>query len=442
MFSVSKFYDDAHSGNKVDVNEFCEYLRSFNDIIIWGAGNLGTAVGGKLLSLGVKISLYWDAKWQEKKDVLGIPVRAYGEGNFKKAESIVLFCIANVPVSPVLYRNLIHDGWKYTIPGLAILEGILCPFSKETHIDSSICTKMEICTVCNCQRLSNITKVQIAKKKNIAPEDVLAFDRVHFIVNNFCNLQCTHCFMYMNSYPSDKKRNVSLEVMKRDIAMVLAAVDSFGVINVFGGEPFLHPHICDIVEELLKYDSYGSIIVNTNGIKEITDAQLEKLKNSKIRLAFSNYTKALSDKKIEKFQHNIERARAHGVTVGVQNELPTWNVSSTLNENHVTVEEKKYYKDTCNVKFLYVHNEKLFPCAFCLSINDLGIADYPNDYIDISKCKDVADLRNKILVMLNREYYCSCEHCDHSSPGDPHSLTNIAGQQGFDDRYALPTKSN
>ena len=433
MFSIEAFYREAHNGEKIDVGQFCDFLSSFEDLVIWGAGNLGTAVGKKIQDLGIRISGYWDAHFAQIKERNGIKVSVYNTGDFNKEKTLVLFCIANVPVSPVLYNKLHDDGWKNTLQGLAVLEGVLCPFSKDAPLDSAYCNSMDICTVCNCQRLSNIMKYKVSREKGIKEQDVLSFDRVHFIINNFCNLKCTHCFMYMNSYPSNRKRNVAFDVMKRDIKMVLEAVDSFGVINVFGGEPFLHPNLSDIVKEILSYDNYGSVIVNTNGQATMEDKQLEGFEDPRVRLAFSNYTAALGKEQVEHFEENVKKARAMGITVGVQNELPNWNVSSTLSDNKKSVDEMEQKAKKCGVRFLYVHNGKLYPCSMCLSINDLGVADYTTDYIDISKCKDAGELREKIKEMINRSYYQTCGHCDSNLP-----LTTIAGQQGFDERYALP----
>ena len=75
MFSVEKFYEDANNGNEADIKGMCQYLNSYANVVIWGAGNLGTAVGKKLNDLGVHISAYWDAHYKqikEKKKVFGV----------------------------------------------------------------------------------------------------------------------------------------------------------------------------------------------------------------------------------------------------------------------------------------------------------------------------------------------------------------------------------
>lgn len=56
MFDIEKFYQDAEAGRKVDEAGFLQYLEGYKNIVIWGAGNLGTALGKVLLEKGVKLS--------------------------------------------------------------------------------------------------------------------------------------------------------------------------------------------------------------------------------------------------------------------------------------------------------------------------------------------------------------------------------------------------
>lgn len=432
MFSLEKFYRDAYEGNQVNTEEFCDFLKSFEDIVIWGAGNLGTAVGKKIQELGFTISAYWDANYEKIGFRNGVQVIKTYEGGFSKENTLIVFCIANVPVSPRLFQELKKNGWKKDVRGLAILEGLICPFTKENKLDTGFCNSMDICTVCSCDRLSNIMRHKVAKERNIKEDEVLSFDRIHFIINNFCNLKCTHCFMYMNSYPAERKRNVDMNTMKRDIDMLFDAIDSLGVVNVFGGEPFLHPDLSEITKNILEKNNFGSVIINTNGLANIKEKQLDGLEDKRVRLAFSNYVDAITEEQQEKFQRNVETAENKGITVRLQNQLPTWNVSSTLGRNRYSEEELKLYKKRCGVKFLYVHNGRLYPCAMSLSINDLGVADYTTDYIDISKCVDAQELREKIIELVNRDCYQTCMHCDQTVP-----MTTIAGAQGYDERYSL-----
>lgn len=435
MFELEKFYNNAYKGETVDEEGLREYLLSFERIILWGAGNLGTAVGEKLRAWNIGQVLYWDTNAENIKIKNGYPVFPPFTGEENRTVSIVIFCIANVAVGPSLFDQLKKRGWPHLLKGTAFLQGVLCPFGINQRLDTTFCNGSAICSVCSCERLNSLMRKRVAEKKRILENEVFSLDRIHFIINNFCNLKCRHCFMYMNSYRAESKRNVSLKQMKRDTAMLLEAVDSFGVINVFGGEPFLHPDIGKIAGGILEYDNYGSIIINTNGMADVKKYQLENLTDKRVRLAFSNYLGAIDHEKEKLFYRNIENSEAAGITVQVNNKLPSWNISSTLNDNHISESEKKEKKEKCGVKFLYVHNGKVFPCALCLSIYDLGIADYTDDYVDINACESPAELRDKLKKLLSRPFYNSCGHCDECG-----ETTSIAGEQGYDERYRLPER--
>ncbi len=103
------------------------------------------------------------------------------------------------------------------------------------------------------------------------------------VTGTHCNLQCAHCFI------SCGPKNTTHEMINVEtIQWYLKEAETLGV-KAFcftGGEPFLHPHIVDILQESLKY---GETTVLSNGTL-ITDgfsqalAQASRL--SKHKLAF------------------------------------------------------------------------------------------------------------------------------------------------------------
>ncbi len=434
---MNDFCKQAHNGDFVDVIGFTQFVNGFDNVILWGAGNLGTAIGAKLIALGVKISCYWDIRANDINDVNNIRVVEPFAGDFAKEKSLIVFCINNVPVSPNLYRKLVEQKWPHIIKGNDLLQGLICSLSNFNNVSTKICNDSEICTVCSCERLSNVVKNRVLRKNRIADKELLSFDRVHFIVNNFCNLKCKHCFLYMNSYPNEKKKNVKAERIFKDISMVLKAVHSFGVVNVFGGETFLCPYIGDIVKKILEHTNFGSVVVSTNGVCKISNKQLEGLKENRVRLAFSNYLGSLDHDKEQLFNSNFILAKSTGVTTTMQNALPNWLRQSSLGDKYKSIDDMKKKKSTCGVLFLYVFDGKIFPCSYAFSIHDLGVADYHGDYVEIDDAETPLILRNKIRDLVNATYYKSCSHCDPPA----NCLTNRAGEQGLDKRYLLPNKA-
>lgn len=433
--AIQPFLFAARNGERLEPQVFVDFCQQYEAVIIWGAGNLGTALGKKLLELDVTPACYWDTQAAGIKNRNGLPVITPFSGDFNRDTTLVLFCIGNVAVGPNIYRQLAENGWRHVVHGNDLLQALLCPLVNDKPADARICNSFDICSVCSCERLHNIVRADAARKQALTPDKTLSFDRVHFITNNVCNLKCTHCFLYINSYTKERKQNVDTTQILQDIEVVMRAIHSFGVVNIFGGEPFLHKDIDRIIDRVLSHDNFGAVIVNTNGIEPIKPGQMVPLKDSRVRLAFSNYLEVLDEKRTAAFYRNIEMARAAGVNAKYQNSLPTWNISSTLEDKHDSEATKIQKKNSCGVRYLYVFDGKLFPCSFTLSIHDLGVADYPSDYVALDPDKSPEDIRQEIRHMLDRPYYDACGHCE--AFGSP-ALTGSAAEQGFDERYSLP----
>lgn len=436
-FNLQNFIAAARNGDKQSIDQFIGYCRRFDAVILWGAGNLGKAVGQKLIASGFPPHAYWDTQAKSIGDIHGIPCTPPFTGAFDRDKTLVIFCIGNVAIGPNVFRQLPENGWNNVIHGNDFLQGLLCPLTNDSPPDTKICNSFDICSVCSCERLNNIVRINALRKKPEPADEALSFDRVHFIVNNVCNLKCTHCFLFINSYPKEFKQNVSTEQLLSDINQVMSAISSFGVVNVFGGEPFMHKDIDKAVEKILTHENFGALILNTNGIQKIKAKHLAPLANPRVRLAFSNYLEAIDESKKAIFFENIEQARSMGIEAKYQNSLPTWNLSSTLHKLGDSQETMEKKKRSCGVRFLYVFDGKIFPCAFSLSIHDLQVADYHGDYIQINPTEPHGTLRQKIKALIDRPCYQSCGHCESfSSP----ALVQGAAEQGFSPRYALPNR--
>ena len=83
-------------------------------------------------------------------------------------------------------------------------------------------------------------------------------------------------------------------------------------------------------------------------------------------------------------------------------------------------------KAKCNLpeRCRQVMDGKLYPCLYSVSLYEIGIADYPEDYVDLSG----ENLSEKIQEFMDRPFYRSCGHCEGSG-----GSTGMAGEQGFYD---------
>jgi len=430
MFDLEKFIENAKTGQSVDVDGFRKYVNSFETVIIWGAGNLGTAVGRELLNLNINISLYWDMQADKKVICNGITVQKADFNKYDKDKTFVIFCIANEAL-PSLFMDFRNKGFQYLL-GKTVFYAFICPINNSNKLDASTCNMWDECSACGCQRLFSVVQHKMATKKELSQDKMLAFDRVHFITNNTCSLGCKYCISMMNSYRKEQKKIMPLERIYKDINSVMTAIDAFGVVNIFGGEPFLHKDISKIAKRVLEYDNFGAIIINTNGVVNISEDQLEGLEDNRIRVAFSNYTGQLSREQQIMFERSYELAKRKGVIAKTQNTLPMWSIPPALTK-HKDIDENlmTQCRNVCAVPYLYVFNGKIFPCLQALLSFDLEIEDN-GDYIEIDTINTTEELRERILELYNRKFHQSCAYC--YSP-DGSEFTDKAGEQGVDQRY-------
>lgn len=93
------------------------------------------------------------------------------------------------------------------------------------------------------------------------PSILLQFE-VHLAEH--CNLNCKNCNHYA---PIAKEEFLDVEEYERDCSRLSELFGSeASQIRLMGGEPRLHPEICDIMEITRKKFKYGNIMLVTNGI--------------------------------------------------------------------------------------------------------------------------------------------------------------------------------
>ena len=116
------------------------------------------------------------------------------------------------------------------------------------------------------------------------------------ISGTLCNLRCSHCFI------SCSTQNESLPMMQADeVLRYLEEAREVGIKEIYftGGEPFLHPHILQILETAL---TYFPTSVLTNGLP-INDGRADHLARIaaaspytlEIRISLDHYDPEIND---------------------------------------------------------------------------------------------------------------------------------------------------
>lgn len=430
MFDLNRYYMEAHSGDVVDNTELLNYVKSFEQVVLWGGSFLGKAVGEYLLKNGVTILSYWDLRSESIQTVNGIKcVQPFTTED--KDKTLVVFCIGNNVIRGLLLKELNEKGYKNVLRGDYLYMGAICPFNKTTGIKSSQCQGSMCCRSIFCQRLSNIVK---SRSENSNPLHMFS---ITLVINQRCSLKCKCCTSYMNEYPLTERKDVPLERICDDIDKFFAAMDSIGTVTVMGGEPFMHPDLSKIIRKLLTKKNFGLVSIATSGTYPIKPEQLKGLEDKRVNVSFSNYEHAITEKQKEMMYRNIEMIKNAGISYTVGVTIPEWSVPSTLYDLGNTEEQMIAKKAKCvqPPRCMQVKNGKLHPCDFGTAVYSLKIAEHESDYVDVEHAGSTEELKEQIRRFIDQPYYRVCGYCKGMQ-----GLTAKAAEQGYMD-FKKPIES-
>jgi organic radical activating enzyme len=428
MFDLQAFYEDAHHGNPLDIQGLVDYLKSYKHLYVWGGGNLGSEIGKKLIELGIPITAYWDTRASSIGSLHGIKVIEPFQSDGTREDTVVVFCITSSFVREYCLLEVSELGFRNIVKGDHLYEGLVCTFNDETNFKA--CRDSIACDVYTCLKNETFHKRYLGVDE-MPPEQRLYFKNITFVINQICTLKCKYCYSYTNAYSKDRRVNFPVEQILSDIDKTFDSIDGVKIVPLIGGETFLHPDLDRIVKKILEKGNFGILNVTTNGICKIRDKHLAVLQDHRIQVVFSNYKSSLSAKGCEIFDKNVERVRESGAQVIVLTETPQWTIPTTLWDKDYPLEIMKAKRKSCINPLIckYVKDGKFFPCTVADSIYSIGVANYPEDYLEIDPALSREDIRTAIHRLLNRTYFDSCRHCDGVC--GTNGVTAKAGVQGF-----------
>ncbi len=416
--------------------DLLKHIGSYDEVIIWGAGNMGRVLGEKLLAMGMRITYYWDSDCGNIGTCNGIETRKPFTLSGNETSTLIILAITNAFVLPGLHIELDQTGLDY-LDGDQVYQILVCP-QELTSFDLRECYSRKECNVATCKKQSRLTYSLYGQ------DDKVFINTLDVYLTQKCSLRCKYCYIYENSYPSDKKINFSTDRIIKDIDLMCGAASYIKRLVPFGGEPFLHPEIDIIIQKMANKENVGIIDLISNGIFNQPDNVLEKLKFDNVKINISNYNHAIPEDLINIREKNINRMEEMGLNLVVHNDTPQWRKPGTFmdtKEDELKLSEKKRNcgnfayiaseeKDTTET--MVVKNGLFFACQHCDTMYNLGVIENMDDAILLDGKKEGKELAKEIKKLINKKYYEACRYCNPSV-----ELVDIAGEQGIDDRYLL-----
>lgn len=410
MFDINDFYEKAEKGIRIDETELSSYLNSFQNLIIWGAGNLGTALGAYCIKNRIKIAAYWDARYKELESCNGIKVIQTFTGEFEPEKTLVIIGIVNGTLSHKWQiKELKKNGFSNYLLGMQMYEGAVCKMHIGEKLDVSKCTGTSICNFNTCKKYMSILE------EDCKQDDKISIQVLEFIISRRCTLHCKNCGQWENTvrekFP-EKYMDYSLERIKKDIDICMDNIDVVGTFSIIGGEPFMHPNLVEIIEHCLSKKNVAIISITTNGIWHANDEMLQKMKNDRVKINFSNYTQTLDASYKTLFNTNVEKIKRLGLNCNVS--TPVWNsVSSELVEKpDCSGEYLDLVKQNC-VMGPSVANGIFYGCPTIETYSKTEM--FPvNEYIELTTADNMKD---RIRELVSRTHYKACGfRCGNGTP--------------------------
>jgi len=258
------------------------------------------------------------------------------------------------------------------------------------------------------KNIASIWPYEYLNKVHIFQSDVLVTEK--------CNLNCSHCNMFIPHFEMPKHRE--LDTMIKDIDSYFNIVDYVSVFHLVGGEPFLHPQIQDVIQHILSnyIHKIDKFIITTNGGITPKQSTIELLKSSNVILSVSNYSDKLEKlkKKIEKV---IDIYKSNEIRHYVRNEIEWYDFGDLRVKKNLSTDKLIKHFDSCTAPFRGLNDGKFYYCH--LNTGAVLTKLFPldkNDYVEIDKISK-EDLLKFDLGYTDLGYITFCDNCNGCNTG-------------------------
>lgn len=245
-------------------------------------------------------------------------------------------------------------------------------------------------------------------------DEKLVVGSIDVCMTTRCDLKCKGCGSLMPMYKHPK--DVELELILKSLDRFFSVVDKVFRVNVIGGEPFLYPHMDQIIEYLNNKEEVVKVVVPTNGTVMPENPRLyEALRHPKNHVRISHYESF--DLKSGKLLSRLEKEKIDYSVKQFGKDTYLWYDFGGYELRNRTEEElaKQYYE--CEVEWMSLFRGKLYPCPRAAHSIDLGLQPAEGNYIDIVDDNITLDeLRENIETFVyEKKFYPCCNRCDRGT---------------------------
>lgn len=250
--------------------------------------------------------------------------------------------------------------------------------------------------------------------KHLTGKEELVVGSIDVCMTTRCDLRCKGCGSLMPMYPHPK--DVEIDLIIKSLDRFFGVVDRVFRVNVIGGEPFLYPHMDQVIEYLNSRDEVVKVVVPTNGTVMPENPRLyEALRNPKNHVRISHYE--AFDKKAGGLLARLETENIdHSVKIFGKDTYLWYDFGDYSIRNREKKELARQYH-SCEVEWMSLYRGKLYPCPRAAHSIDLGLQPAEGNYVEIADENISLENLKKNLekFVYETSFYPACNRCDRGT---------------------------
>ncbi len=410
---------DDPNGKGELAEKFVESLRGY-EIIIYGAGAVGTSVLSALRMNGMEPLFFVDRRYKECPCIDGIRVEPPEKLALVPYEGAIIIMAINAEVIRVFDREPLENIKKYNPYIKVMREGVnVANILRSAHCYQKLYENrvfdLAECLDCGGEtRLCSIYQKYLYRIAGVPASRVGSrsqkFDWFGYIMGQYCSLKCKDCCEHVPYFknPVFSKYDTILS----DCSKIAASCEFIRYIELVGGEPFLHPDLERILKGLLQIRNVGYIKIFTNGTIVPKDEVLKILTSDRIVVDLSNYTSQTTGRLLENIHKTMDKFKEYNIRY-IYSESKEWTDWGDFHDRGRTDEELAYNFSHCFCANCHrVFQGILYRCPHQYAGIQRGMMSYTEgEYIDLN-AYDSEELARRLDRFEELEFTDGCRRCD------------------------------
>lgn len=225
---------------------------------------------------------------------------------------------------------------------------------------------------------------------------MICLEKADIPITSYCSLNCENCSAFIPHIK--KKRHEELDNIEKSVSLFFENVDRVQDMNLYGGEPLLHPRLCEIIEMLGKYrERIGYLGIITNGTIIPDKKLLDILKKYDVGISISDYSNAVDYR--GKLDHLCEIFQDNQINVVRTVNMVWFDLGFPRKEIRYDMVGAREHMICCNTACHDLIDGKIYYCVADRAAQLGGlIPRSEKSYIDLAKI-DKNDLESRKAIL-------------------------------------------